>query len=191
MQNTPINLTSSINPTDFGIPMQKNADDMFTDNLNNLRTLIQNGIIPVEQGQNYVMNLIKNTFQIPLAPQTDAPTQMQAPVLQPAMQTQNPQVNARQSILDYFQNTGVNQEDMNTLSGYLTNYANEAVNKYKQQLSQNENAKQRLYSNAQNTTSDTKIDRVYSAQEIGKMTTEEFLRNEDAIMDQLRKGKIR
>lgn len=191
MQNTPINLTSSINPTDFGISMQKNADDMFTDNLNNLRTLIQNGIIPVEQGQNYVMNLIKNTFQIPLAPQTDAPTQMQAPVPQPAMQTQNPQVNARQSILDYFQNTGVNQEDMNTLSGYLTNYANEAVNKYKQQLSQNENAKQRLYSNAQNTTSDTKIDRVYSAQEIGKMTTEEFLRNEDAIMDQLRKGKIR
>ena len=57
--------------------------------------------------------------------------------------------------------------------------------------SENETAKQRLRSNAQNASSDGDTNLVFTREQIGKMSGAEFAKHERAIMDQLRKGLIK
>ena len=56
---------------------------------------------------------------------------------------------------------------------------------------ENEIAKKRLRANAQNSTFDDNKNRVFTREQIGKMSGAEFARNEKAIMEQLKKGLIR
>ena len=55
---------------------------------------------------------------------------------------------------------------------------------------ENESAKQRLKSNAQNSGYTSSGNKVFTRGEIGKMSSEEFAKNEKLIMEQLRQGLI-
>ena len=57
--------------------------------------------------------------------------------------------------------------------------------------SENEIAKQRLRANAQNSNFDDVKTRVFTREQIGKMSGAEFAKYEKAIMEQLRKGLIK
>lgn len=56
---------------------------------------------------------------------------------------------------------------------------------------ENEIAKMRLRANAQNANFDDTQTRVFTREQIGKMSGAEFAKYEKAIMEQLRKGLIR
>lgn len=56
---------------------------------------------------------------------------------------------------------------------------------------ENEAAKQRLRANAQNPNAAENNARIFTREQIGKMSGAEFAKNERAIMEQLRKGLIR
>ena len=73
-----------------------------------------------------------------------------------------------------------------------------AIEKYLQQQAhekslndENEAAKQRLQANAQNQMFTDDNSRIFTREQIGKMSGAEFAKNEQAIMEQLRKGLIR
>ena len=59
------------------------------------------------------------------------------------------------------------------------------------EIKDNEAAKQRLRANAQNPNAAENNARIFTREQIGKMSGAEFAKNERAIMEQLRKGLIR
>ena len=72
------------------------------------------------------------------------------------------------------------------INGYLQKLAHE-----KSLNDENETAKLRLKANAQNQNSTENSSRIFTREQIGKMSGAEFAKNEKAIMEQLRKGLIR
>ena len=75
---------------------------------------------------------------------------------------------------------------------------NSAIDKYlkksahdKSLNDENELAKRKLTAYAQNSPANSKNNRIFTREEIGKMSGEEFAKNEKLIMDQVKQGLIK
>ena len=194
MENTPLNADSFATDLTVSAVNQQTAGNDLTGNLDNLKTLIQNGVIPLEQGQNYAINLMRNYFQ-PTIQDSNPNLKSQTSPVQSTVSSENTNISSSIN-RENSQNISGNRED--TLFALINSIAEQAINKYRQQIehdkflnTQNENSKRRLTSNAQNVVTETKSSRTFTREEIGKMSTKEFLDNEAAIMEQLRKGQIK
>ena len=194
MENISLNADSFATDLTVSATNQQTVEHDLTGNLNNLKILIQNGVIPLEQGQNYAMNLMKNYFQ-PTIQDVNQNLPLQTLSLQSGASSENTNTSSPIN-REISQNISGNRED--TLFALINGIAEQAINKYRQQIehdkflnTQNENSKRRLTSNAQNFVTETKSTRTFTREEIGKMSTKEFLENEGAIMEQLRKGHIK
>ena len=106
----------------------------------------------------------------------------------------------RSDVLAYLKNSNVNfdKDELSLISQLIEKLENSAVDRYLKQIArektlndENEIAKKRLRANAQNSTFDDNKNRVFTREQIGKMSGAEFARNEKAIMEQLKKGLIR
>lgn len=106
----------------------------------------------------------------------------------------------RSEVLNYLKNSNMNfdKDEISLISGLIEKLENSAVDRYLKQVArekslndENEIAKQRLRANAQNSNFDDKKNRIFTREQIGKMSGAEFARYEKAIMEQLRKGLIR
>lgn len=106
----------------------------------------------------------------------------------------------RNEVLNYLRNSDMHfdKDEISLISELIEKLENSAVDRYLKQIArekslndENEIAKQRLRANAQNSNFDDKKNRIFTREQIGKMSGAEFARNEKAIMEQLRKGLIR
>ena len=165
-----------------------NSDRFVLDNFNNIKNLMNSGLMQEEQATKMIQNMLygqKNQNQ--LAP-TSLPDQTQTTT----------QVNNK--YVDYVKNSGIqlNDADCAKLSGMMEVVASKAVEKFQQKLqhnatliSENDSAKKKLNSYAQNSNCEINMARRFTREEIGKMTRAEFDANEKQIMEQLSKGMIK
>ena len=108
--------------------------------------------------------------------------------------------NGRNQVLDYLRNSNaiVDKDEISRISQLIESLEQSAINGYLQNQAhakslndENEAAKQKLRANAQNANAADANARVFTREQIGKMSGAEFAKNERAIMEQLRKGLIR
>lgn len=108
-------------------------------------------------------------------------------------------MDGRNEVMAYLQNSNMDFDDdeMQKISALVETLENSAIDRYLKQKArektmqeENESAKQRLKSNAQNSGYTSSGNKVFTRGEIGKMSSEEFAQNEKLIMEQLRHGLI-
>jgi len=175
-----------------------------------LKNLVQKGIIKKEQGEYLLsqlahraqqINAYKNSVQQNAAVQAQA--QVQAPV-QDSMELFNQEhpgffdVESRKEVLDYIKGFGMDKDEILRISKLIEGLENSAVEKYlkkseyeKSLNDENALAKSKLTAYAQNAPSDSNMNRIFTREEIGNMSGEEFTKNEKAIMEQLKQGLIK
>ena len=108
--------------------------------------------------------------------------------------------NGRLEVLNYLKGLDANFDDneVNQITKLVETVEQNAVKNYLDNLRHGENferenaeAKQKLNTIAQNATTASPYQRLFTRADIGKMSTAEFLKNEKLIMDQLKKGQIK
>ncbi len=171
--------------------------------LSKIQKLVDDGVINNTQGQylvNYVINkaydMVNNNSQgkAQVTPNNNAFAEFEA---------ENAgffDKNGRAEVLEYLKNSGFegDKDEISLISKMIENLENGAIERYLKQTAyektlnnENEIAKQRLRANAQNSNFDDAKARVFTREQIGKMSGAEFAKYEKAIMEQLRKGLIK
>ena len=107
---------------------------------------------------------------------------------------------SRKELKNFFNNNFQNggKFDEQTFTKLIENIENDAISGYQRGKDHEQNlarsndfAKEKLTAQAQSANNQgTKTDRIFTREEIGKMSLEEFQKNEDAIMSQYEQGQI-
>lgn len=171
-----------------------------------VENLAKAGILNPTQGQhlaNYILNKAKEVLvnQKP-NPQTALPPQNISSGIDEFVKEQPNffKDNARAEVLNYIKNSNsdINKDGILQISQLVEKLEKSAIEKYLQQQAhekslndENEAAKQRLQANAQNQMFTDDNSRIFTREQIGKMSGAEFAKNEKAIMEQAKKGLIR
>lgn len=199
-------VTPQMNYTDIVSQLEQ---AIATDTLR-LQTMLQQGVITKQQGQ-YLMaqlakraneiNMCKNSVPFPNQAQTQQPqTQNQMSPLE-TFTEQNPEffnVRGRNVVLDYIKNYNLDKDEISQVAKIVEQLENSAINSYlkksaheKSLNDENSAAKSKLNAYAQNSTGNSNMNRIFTREDIGKMTSEEFTKNEKLIMDQVKQGLIK
>ena len=200
MQNNISNNNSSIAVS----PQQSGYDSIMQEiatQVQNVKGLVQQNLITQEQGQYLLtqlagkLNQINNTYN----------PQQQEPASSPSEQTQFEIFNTehpeffksegRGDILNYLKPLNLDKDEIAQLVEGLEKSAVDRYLKkseYEKSLNdENTLAKSKLTAYAQNSAPETGFNRVYTREEIGNMSGEEFTKNEKAIMEQVKLGLIK
>ncbi len=180
-----------------------------------VKTLVQNNIISQQQGQFLVaqlaqkakqINEYKNLMTTSAVPsqQIQPPTPPQATPVQNSMDVFNQEhpgffdVAGRGDILNYIKGLDMDKDEIVRISQLVEGLENSAVQNYlkksayeKSLNDENAAAKSKLTAYAQNASYDGNNNRVFTREDIGNMSGEEFTKNEKLIMEQLRQGLIK
>lgn len=199
-------VTPQMNYTDIVSQLEQ---AIATDTLR-LQTMLQQGVITKQQGQ-YLMaqlakraneiNMCKNSVPFPSQAQTQQPqAQNQMSPLE-TFTEQNPEffnVGGRNAVLDYIKNYNLDKDEISQVAKIVEQLENSAINSYlkksaheKSLNDENSAAKSKLNAYAQNSTGNSNMNRIFTREDIGKMTSEEFTKNEKLIMDQVKQGLIK
>lgn len=179
-----------------------------------LKVLVQNGVITQQQGQNLMaqlagkaqqINTYKNSLglsnqpippiQMPQAPFQQAPNSMEL------FAQEHPGFfdgEGRADVLNYIKGLDMDKDEIVQISQLVEKLENSAVDRYlkksayeKSLNDENDAAKSKLKSYAQNASYDSNNNRIFTREDIGNMSGEEFNKNEKIIMEQLRQGLIK
>lgn len=177
----------------------------------NVRNLVSQGVITMDQGRNLLtqlagkaqqINMYKSVQQQPV----NVPNQPAATLSQ-----QNPMdlfhqeypgffdAEGRGDVLSYLKGcNNLDKDEIIQIARLVEGLENSAVDKYlkksayeKSLNDENKLAKSKLKAYAQNAGSDNNFNRIFTREEIGRMSGEEFNQNEKMIMDQVKQGLIR
>lgn len=177
---------------------QKQVNSM--DEAMNIQNLVKFGIINPQQGQYYMSRLAGNLNR--LAQDKDNQS-LQKPNPFEEFNTEKPdffKTEGREDVLNYLKNACIDfdKDEIGIISDMVEKIENCAIERYVRQLAhdkalnnENEAAKKRLTANAQNTAFSANKNKAFTREQIGKMSSAEFTKNEALIMEQLRKGQIR
>lgn len=213
--NEPQNSEAETFLPDKGASQNENAsrvDEMTAQKVQKIRTMMQSGMITPLQGQNLMNYVLKRAYESLLQKngksETAAPAEVQQntfDINQSVSQFNktNPEFfseQGREAILDYLKSSGakVDSEELSQISKLVEAIEKSAIERYLQKAAweenltkENEVAKQKLTANAQNSNGSDKKNRVFTREQIGKMSGADFTKNENLIMEQLKKGLIR
>lgn len=180
-----------------------------------IQQLIQTGLINSVQGQNLKQQVLKKAFDKLV--QTEK-MKRSSPAFNPdtidvkpsnknevfeEFSKSNPDFfvpEGRKEVLDYLKSDDViiGKDELNKISSIIRSVEKSAIDRYLQKMTHektlresNESAKQRLSANAQKSSSGTNYSKTFTREQIGKMSSAEFAKNESVIMDQLQKGLIK
>lgn len=178
----------------------------------NVNLLMQKGVITQQQGQYLLSQLAGKAQQINMYRnlQTQQP-QPNANVLQPqSQQAENPMAmfdkerpgffdeEGRGDVREYLKGCDMDKDEILRIASLVEGLENSAIDKYlkksahdKSLNDENELAKKKLTAYAQNSPANSKNNRIFTREEIGKMSGEEFAKNEKLIMDQVKQGLIK
>lgn len=179
-----------------------------------LKVLVQNGVITQQQGQYLMAHLAQKAQQINTykntASSSNQPVQgsqmpqqsfQQAPNSMELFNQEHPGFfngEGRADVLNYIKGLDMDKDEIVRISQLVERLENSAVDKYlkksnyeKSLNDENAAAKSKLTSYAQNASYDGNNNRIFTREDIGNMSGEEFTKNEKMIMEQLRQGLIK
>ena len=128
---------------------------------------------------------------------------MQTPAINPLdlFNQENPgffDKSARSDVLNYIRNLDLDKDEISKIAKMIETLENSAIEGYLKQSAhdktlndENSAAKSKLTSYAQNASLDGNNNKVFTREEIGKMSGDEFVKNEKLIMEQVRQGLIK
>lgn len=169
-----------------------------------IQNLVDEGKLDNEQGQylvNYVLNKAYNMVnnQMPQVVRQDSGAEDGfSAFIQEKGNFFQPE--GRNEVLEYLKNSQIkfDKDELSLISQLIEKLENSAIDRYLKKVAhektlnqENEIAKKRLRANAQNSNFDDAAGRVFTREQIGKMSGAEFAKYEKAIMEQLKKGLIR
>lgn len=221
MQNQTNNNISSLafNPEGNGMSEYKDVfyqlEQAIGADVQNVNELVQKSIITKQQGQYLLTQLAEkarqiNAYKNNMQPQANAPAQTASPAVPtPAVQENPMEVfnklrpgffdkDGRGDLRSYLDGYQMDKDEMLQIAGLVENLENSAVNRYlkksaydKSLNDENEIAKRKLTAYAQNSPTNSINNRIFTREEIGKMSGDEFTRNEKLIMDQMKQGLLK
>lgn len=221
MQNQINNSISSLAMNSQGNSMPEYRDVFYQleqsigADVQNVNNLVQKGIITQKQGQYLLAQLAGkaqqiNAYKTNMQSQTNAPIQnaSSAVPVQPDSESQMDMFNklrpgffdedGRGDLRSYLNGYQMDKDEILQIAGLVEGLENSAVNRYlkksaydKSLNDENEIAKRKLTAYAQNSPANSKNNRIFTREEIGKMSGDEFTRNEKLIMDQLKQGLLK
>lgn len=181
----------------------------------NVNNLVQKGIITQKQGQYLLAQLAGKAQQINeyknnLQSMTNAPAQTAATTSMPQFAETNQiemfnklrpgffDEEGRGDLRNYLNGYRMDKDEMLRIAALVEGLENSAVNRYlkksaydKSLNAENEIAKRKLTAYAQNSPTNSKNNRIFTREEIGRMSGDEFARNEKLIMDQVKQGLLK
>ena len=155
-----------------------------------IRNLVENGILNPQQGQYCMSQLAKQRLTQDFNPAFEEFNREKPDFFD---------TEGRTEVLNYLRNSNtiVDKDEINTISQMVEKIEQCAIERYIKQKAhekvlenENEAAKRRLTANAQNSTAATNKNKVFTREQIGRMSGAEFTKYEPLIMEQLRKGLI-
>lgn len=174
-----------------------------TNDIQRIQKLVDDGILDNTQGQ-YLVNYVigkaydmvnnQNKGEAQIQPQNSALAELESEYAEFFNK------DGRKEVLDYLKRVGFegDKDEISVISQMIESLENGAIQRYLKQTArektlndENEIAKQRLRANAQNSNFDDMKTRVFTREQIGKMSGAEFAKFEKSIMEQLRKGLIK
>lgn len=186
---------------------KKEAENLISQDLQKIETLMKFGLINSWQGQNLKNQVLKKAFDLVL--QNEKIKQNSAPEFKKDevfsnFEKDNPNFfmpEGRKEVLDYLKSDAViiGKDDIKKISDMIEKIEKSAIERYlkketheKVLQNSNELAKQKLNANAQNSNfQDKNLTRTFTREQIGKMSSAEFNKYEPLIMEQLKKGLIK
>lgn len=173
-------------------------------NLNNLQIVLNSGLINPQQGQNLLNHIIQEALNMNVQNmREDLTTQISDKESSNGFTSSEAKffdIAGRNEVINYLKsgNVSVDKDELSRIAKLVETIENSAVERYIQKVAHEQNleksnlqAKQKLQANAQNTKSECKNLAPFTREQIGKMTSAEFLKNEALIMNQLKKGLIK
>ena len=169
-----------------------------------INDLVNRGVLNPQQGQYYMSQLAKKSTERLSQDNIQSALNRDANAALEEFIREKPEffrADGRGDILNYLQNSSfiVDKDEISLISQMVEKLEQCAVERYiKQQEHEkilnenNEIAKRKLKANAQNTSSlGNGSNRLFTREQIGRMSGAEFTKNEPLIMEQLRKGLIK
>ncbi len=182
-----------------------------------IQKFVQAGIIDSAQGQNLKNQVLKKVFDelvqaekikralLPVTSQKLYDRESRTPNTEgfDSFNKDNPDFfnsEGRNEVFGYLKssNAAFSRDELNKISDVVRIVEKSAIDRYlkktaheKTLRSSNESAKQKLTANAQKSASGGVLSRIFTREQIGKMSAAEFTKYEAAIMEQLKKGRIK
>lgn len=178
----------------------------FKANLNALQNLLNSGLVTQQQGQNLLNHIIRTALDSNTQISTldeKSKTVCDKTTAFEEFEKEKPDffsAEGRSDLLKYLKSDNINfdKDELSKIVKIVEQVEKSAIDRYLKKAAHDESlakfnseAKQRLKANAQKTQSGGNQALSFTREQIGKMTTDEFLKNEKAIMDQLKKGLIK
>lgn len=193
----------------LGVNQEKSSQkspisEEFKKNLKNLQIVLASGLINPQQGQNLLNHIIQEALNMNVQNmREDLTTQISDKESSNGFTSSEAKffdIAGRNEVINYLKsgNVSVDKDELSRIAKLVETIENSAVERYIQKVAHEQNleksnlqAKQKLQANAQNTKSECKNLAPFTREQIGKMTSAEFLKNEALIMSQLKKGLIK
>lgn len=193
----------------LGVNQEKSSQkspisEEFKKNLKNLQIVLTSGLINPQQGQNLLNHIIQEALNMNVQNmREDLTTQISDKESSDGFTSSEAKffdIAGRNEVINYLKsgNVSVDKDELSRIAKLVETIENSAVERYIQKVAHEQNleksnlqAKQKLQANAQNTKSECKNLAPFTREQIGKMTSAEFLKNEALIMSQLKKGLIK
>ncbi len=193
----------------LGVNQEKSSQkspisEEFKKNLKNLQIVLTSGLINPQQGQNLLNHIIQEALNMNVQNmREDLTTQISDKENSNGFTSSEAKffdIAGRNEVINYLKsgNVSVDKDELSRIAKLVETIENSAVERYIQKVAHEQNleksnlqAKQKLQANAQNTKSECKNLAPFTREQIGKMTSAEFLKNEALIMSQLKKGLIK
>ncbi len=193
----------------LGVNQEKSSQkspisEEFKKNLKNLQIVLTSGLINPQQGQNLLNHIIQEALNMNVQNmREDLTTQISDKESSNGFTSSEAKffdIAGRNEVINYLKsgNVSVDKDELSRIAKLVETIENSAVERYIQKVAHEQNleksnlqAKQKLQANAQNTKSECKNLAPFTREQIGKMTSAEFLKNEALIMNQLKKGLIK
>lgn len=211
-QDTYLNKFSDLDKSQTKIQIENAISQDFL----KIQQLVKAGLINSVQGQNLKKQVLAKAFDSLVL--TEKIKRNLSPALPQNIQTNvsvsendvfeefsknNPDFftsDGRKEVLNYLKSSDVivGKEELNKISGIIRAVEKAAIDRYLQKVAHektlrdsNDTAKQRLAVNAQKSSLSGNLSRTFTREQIGKMSSAEFIKYESAIMEQLKKGLIK
>lgn len=186
---------------------QKNkVEEAITQDFIKIQKFVKAGLINSVQGQNLKKQVLKKAFDVLVQTEKMKRTLPSAVNKNEGFNEfsrRNPDFfnsDGRKEVLNYLKSSdvAVGKDELSKISEIIRIVEKTAIDGYLKKVSHekslrdsNETAKQRLTANAQKSGYNGNLSRTFTREQIGKMSSAEFAKYESAIMEQLKKGRIK
>ncbi len=203
-------VSPSANPMTNYVDIIQQLEQAIGLDVQRLQVLLQKGVLSQSQGQYLMTQLAKKAEEINKCKSYVDELNKQAQVTNSTVPAQNPfdlfnqehpgffDSEGRTDVLNYIKNYGMDKDEISQIAQLIEKLENSAIDGYlrksaheKSLNDENAIAKSKLTSYAQNAQNGNTYGRIFTREDIGNMSGEEFTKNEKLIMDQVKRGLIK